>query len=61
MTPDPTRTGSEQSFFASLMSFTLAGSPVAFPVIITPSDKKNSAACAVSPTDISDVIEWDLE
>lgn len=48
-------------FLIELSSIALAGSPVAEPVIITPSDEKNSAALTVSSIDTSDVIAWALK
>jgi len=55
--PLPTATGILTFFLASNTSLGSVGSPVAVPVIITPSAPKNSAAFAVSPKLTSLVIE----
>jgi hypothetical protein len=54
------RTGKSTDFFTSSMSWWFAGSPVAVPVMMTPSERKNSAALAVSSKFTSDVIAWEL-
>src|SRR5262249_10032035 len=56
--PDPTSTGIPTAARTARTSAGSAGRPVAVPVTITPSARKNSAACAVSPMETSAVTAW---
>ena len=59
VSPEPTKTGSRVALRMSWRSEASVGSPVAVPVTITPSARKNSAARAVSASDTSAVIACD--
>src|SRR5439155_19504931 len=56
VTPDPTSVGIETASATARTSAGSVGRPVAVPVTITPSARKNSAASAVSTTSRSAVI-----
>lgn len=61
VTPEPITIGKETDDFRSDSSLLLAGSPVAFPVKMMPSERKYSAAFAVSSRDMSLVTTWELK
>lgn len=61
VTPEPISIGSETLVFSSCNSCVSAGLPVDVPVKITPSERKNSAALAVSVSDTSAVIACELQ
>lgn len=59
--PEPMINGNSVSPTNDSTSSTFASHPVLAPVIIIPSDRKNSAALAVSFSEISFVIAWALK
>ncbi|KAJ8971242.1 hypothetical protein NQ314_000804 [Rhamnusium bicolor] len=61
VTPDPIKTGKLVPNFNFCSSFMSAGSPVDVPVKIIPSERKNSAARAVSTRETSFVIACELK